>query len=170
MQRIAAVLSVIVFSMLLATPVSAAQESGPVTCADGTTSPHGGKGACSGHGGIKKAKASEKKPAKETKEKETKAKAKEAKEKEPKAKEPKKTKKKAGSSETPAATTAPAAAPATVAPAKREASESKSPANTDPSGATARCKDGTYSHAKTHQGACSRHGGVAEWLDGSGNR
>ena len=29
--------------------------------------------------------------------------------------------------------------------------------------ATAKCKDGTYSHAKTHQGACSRHGGVAEW-------
>jgi hypothetical protein len=27
------------------------------------------------------------------------------------------------------------------------------------------CKDGTYSHAKGHSGACSRHGGVAEWLD-----
>jgi hypothetical protein len=23
--------------------------------------------------------------------------------------------------------------------------------------------DGTYSHAKTHTGACSHHGGVAEW-------
>jgi hypothetical protein len=31
-------------------------------------------------------------------------------------------------------------------------------------GATATCKDGTYSHAKTHQGACSHHGGVAKWL------
>ena len=31
------------------------------------------------------------------------------------------------------------------------------------SGATA-CKDGTYSHAAHHQGACSRQGGVAEWL------
>jgi hypothetical protein len=31
-------------------------------------------------------------------------------------------------------------------------------------GATARCKDGSYSHAKQHSGACSRHGGVAEWL------
>jgi hypothetical protein len=39
------------------------------------------------------------------------------------------------------------------------------PANTDPTGAIARCKDGTYSHAKGHSGACSRHGGVAEWLD-----
>ena len=28
--------------------------SGPVTCKDGTTSPHGGRGACSGHGGIDK--------------------------------------------------------------------------------------------------------------------
>ncbi len=33
--------------------------------------------------------------------------------------------------------------------------------------ATAKCKDGTLSHAKNHTGACSRHGGVAEWLDGS---
>ena len=32
-----------------------------------------------------------------------------------------------------------------------------------PKGATAKCKDGTYSFAKTHSGACSRHGGVAEW-------
>lgn len=30
-------------------------------------------------------------------------------------------------------------------------------------GATAKCKDGTYSYAKHHQGACSHHGGVAEW-------
>jgi hypothetical protein len=28
-------------------------------------------------------------------------------------------------------------------------------------GPTARCKDGTYSYAKHHQGACSHHGGVA---------
>jgi hypothetical protein len=37
-------------------------------------------------------------------------------------------------------------------------------ANTDATNATAKCKDGTYSHAATHRGACSRHGGVAEWL------
>lgn len=29
--------------------------------------------------------------------------------------------------------------------------------------ATAKCKDGTYSYAKHHQGACAHHGGVAEW-------
>lgn len=33
---------------------TSASSSGPVTCKDGTTSPHGGRGACSGHGGINK--------------------------------------------------------------------------------------------------------------------
>jgi hypothetical protein len=33
-----------------------------------------------------------------------------------------------------------------------------------PKGATARCSDGTYSMAKSKQGACSAHGGVATWL------
>jgi uncharacterized protein DUF3761 len=32
-----------------------------------------------------------------------------------------------------------------------------------PKDATAKCKDGTYSHAKERSGACSGHGGVAEW-------
>jgi hypothetical protein len=34
-----------------------------------------------------------------------------------------------------------------------------------PAGATAKCKDGTYSMAKHHQGACSKHGGVGEWIE-----
>ncbi|TVT09381.1 DUF3761 domain-containing protein [Amycolatopsis bartoniae] len=33
-----------------------------------------------------------------------------------------------------------------------------------PAGATAHCKDGTYSFSKHRQGTCSGHGGVAEWL------
>jgi Protein of unknown function (DUF3761) len=33
-----------------------------------------------------------------------------------------------------------------------------------PEGASARCRDGTYSFSKHHSGTCSRHGGVAEWL------
>ena len=33
-----------------------------------------------------------------------------------------------------------------------------------PSGATGRCNDGTYTYATHHSGACSHHGGVAEWF------
>jgi hypothetical protein len=37
-------------------------------------------------------------------------------------------------------------------------------APTAPSGATAKCKDGTFSFSKTRSGTCSSHKGVAEWL------
>lgn len=33
-----------------------------------------------------------------------------------------------------------------------------------PSGATAKCRDGTYSFSQHRQGTCSHHGGVAQWL------
>ena len=36
-----------------------------------------------------------------------------------------------------------------------------------PPGATARCRDGTYSYSQHHSGTCSHHGGVAQWLDGT---
>jgi hypothetical protein len=32
-------------------------------------------------------------------------------------------------------------------------------------GATAECKDHTYSHTKSHKGACSGHGGVLKWME-----
>jgi hypothetical protein len=32
-------------------------------------------------------------------------------------------------------------------------------------GATAECKDHTYSHTKSHKGACSAHGGVLKWME-----
>ncbi len=48
----------------------------------------------------------------------------------------------------------PAAAPAAAA----------APSGAAPANATARCKDGTYSTSKQRRGACSHHGGVAEWL------
>jgi hypothetical protein len=33
-----------------------------------------------------------------------------------------------------------------------------------PPGATAQCRDGTYSFSQHRQGTCSHHGGVAHWL------
>ncbi|SAL02597.1 hypothetical protein AWB77_06583 [Caballeronia fortuita] len=32
-----------------------------------------------------------------------------------------------------------------------------------PAGATAQCRDGSYSFSQHHSGTCSRHGGVASW-------
>ncbi len=137
----------------LAAPTWAKDEPAETTvvCKDGTTS-KGGRGACRGHGGVDK--------------KATKAGAQAA----PSA---------GGAAATAPAVPPPAAAapapakPAPAAPAARGApvaggAKATAPANaknTDPTGAIAKCKDGTYSHAKSHTGACSRHGGVAEWLD-----
>lgn len=38
-------------------------------------------------------------------------------------------------------------------------------ANSNAQGATAQCKDGSFSHAAHHAGACSHHGGVAKWMN-----
>jgi hypothetical protein len=121
----------------------------PTTCKDGTTSTSTGRGACSNHGGVQKAAAAPAAPA------------------------------------APAATPAPAPAPAatpppattkapatTTTPAPKSTSSSststKAPTtaagNTDPTGATAKCKDGTYSKSQHHSGTCSSHGGVDTWL------
>lgn len=35
--------------------------------------------------------------------------------------------------------------------------------NRRPAGATALCRDGTYSFSQSRRGTCSHHGGVAEW-------
>lgn len=37
--------------------------------------------------------------------------------------------------------------------------------STAPAGATAKCRDGSYSFSQTRRGTCSRHGGVEYWLD-----
>ena len=63
----------------------------------------------------------------------------------------------------------PAAAPAASTTAAKSSTATKSApttaaSNTDPTGATAKCKDGTYSKSTHHSGTCSSHGGVAEWL------
>jgi hypothetical protein len=39
-----------------------------------------------------------------------------------------------------------------------------------PHGATALCRDGTYSYSKHRPGTCSHHGGVKRWLHGNGSR
>ena len=104
------------------------------TCKDGTTSAATGRGACSGHGGVQKAG----KPATA-----------------------------AAPASTESASPAAAPAPASSAAASQTAPAGKAAAtsgNTDPTGATAKCKDGTYSKSKHHKGSCSHHGGVAEFL------
>jgi hypothetical protein len=42
-------------------------------------------------------------------------------------------------------------------------SPSKSKAGQVPDGASAQCRDGTYSFSRNHRGTCSHHGGVAVW-------
>jgi len=47
-----------------------------------------------------------------------------------------------------------------------DGNEVHSPAYSDsvPAGATAKCRDGTYSFSQHRSGTCSHHGGVAQWL------
>jgi len=33
-----------------------------------------------------------------------------------------------------------------------------------PAGASAQCRDGSYSFSMNHRGTCSRHGGVSRWI------
>lgn len=136
--------------MLLGASALPAQ-AGRVKCTDGSASA-GGRGACSGHGGImtaamkaklvadaKAARAAEKVAAAKVKA-DAKADTKMAK----------------------------ADAKMAKADAKMAKVDAKSGRDDDHEarGATAECKDHTYSHAASHQGACSRHGGVAKFLAG----
>ena len=57
-----------------------------------------------------------------------------------------------------------AATKTTAVVTKTTVKTSSSTTVTVPKGATAMCKDNSYSMSKTHSGACSSHGGVAKWL------
>ena len=51
-----------------------------------------------------------------------------------------------------------------MTPVARSAPAPRAITNAGPNGATAQCKDGTYSHAAHHRGECSHHGGVAKYF------
>src|SRR2546425_1280525 len=100
-----------------AAPKQAAAPSETVTCKDGTTA-KAGRGACSHHGGIAKSGVSG--PPTGT----------------------------APPTTLPRRATAPAPSPTPDAPAqKRSGTPQTATGATDPTGATAQCKDGSYSHA-----------------------
>jgi len=136
-------------SLILATAIALApfalQAQATTTCKDGTTSTASGKGACSGHGGVGKSAAkaakSDAKASTKTAKADVKADAK-------------------ADAKTAKTDTKPAKADAKAA----KVAAAPTASNTDAAGATAKCKDGTYSHAATRRGACSKHGGVSEWL------
>jgi hypothetical protein len=145
--------SILAIAAALCLAVGASARTANVTCADGTTS-KAGRGACSHHGGVVSAAPAPKAAAKRatvTCEDGT-------------------TSKPgrgacshhggiAGAGSSPEAAT-----PHGTTAGRRPSSASSA---SSASGATARCEDGTYSHAAHHTGACSHHGhgGVAEWLD-----
>ena len=171
-------------SMLFVTATGLSAQGAMVSCTDGSTSA-GGRGACSGHGGIAAAKASMKADTKVAKaevkadakiakadakvaatraDAKTEAAAKKADAKSSVMKADAKADAKMAKADAKAAATK-VDAKATVKNEKMAAKSAKEDDNAIATGATATCKDGTYSHAKTHQGACSRHGGVAKFAD-----
>jgi hypothetical protein len=132
-------------TLLFSSVPSFAQDAATVTCKDGSTA-KAGRGACSHHGGVNRdatqapstGGASTSTPATPA----------------------------PSASKAPAPSQTPAPQPSMKSTNTSGATNSSSKAsNTDPTGAIAQCKDGTYSHAKKHTGACSHHGGVGKWLD-----
>jgi hypothetical protein len=56
--------------------------------------------------------------------------------------------------------------PAPAAPAAAPAAPAAVVPGPAPDGATALCKDGTYTMSHSYSGACSSHHGVTKWLRG----
>jgi hypothetical protein len=139
------VLSVGLMFLCAAAPLgaqAATKAKASSVCKDGTTSTAEGRGACSGHGGVDSVATAAAKASRKA----AKADAKAAKAKT--SKNPDKL----------------AAADAAAKKADNKAEKAEERAAHDSVGATAQCKDGTFSHAATMQGACSRHGGVARTM------
>ena len=185
MER-ASLLTVIAAPLLafaMALPIHAADTTAPTTCKDGTTSSATGKGACSGHGGVQKAASTSTStaapaPAAAPAATTTTGGPTTCKDGTTSSATGKGTcsghggVQKATTSAAPPAAAAPASAP-TPAPAATAAKSTPTAtasaptvkaSNTDPTGATAKCKDGTYSKSQHRSGTCSSHGGVAAWL------
>lgn len=104
-------------------------------CEDGTTSSATGRGACSGHGGVKGAEVTSKTTGRAI--------------------------------PVPSTSVTPRNSKPTAPMSKRSTAATSgngSAEDHNPSGAVAQCKDGMYSHAVNHQGACGHHGGVARWM------
>jgi hypothetical protein len=146
--RASPILSALPIAIVLAfaaSPVNA-QASTKATsqsvCKDGTTSDSKGKGSCSGHGGVDSlATAAAKKSAKAAKAR-------------------------AEASKVSGDASKAAAADSKAKRAEAKATKAETKAEHDSTGATAQCKDGTFSHAKSTQGACSNHGGVLKTMKG----
>lgn len=126
--------------------------SSTIICSDGTTSTSKTRsGACRGHGGIQKtgtsAIATSAKPVTNTHAA---------------------TPASAPVAEPATSASTASAPPATPAP-KPTPAAARAPTGAEPAGATAVCKDGTYSTSKHHSGSCAHHGGVSQWLDSTSN-
>jgi hypothetical protein len=139
--------------LLLSAGTLAAQEM-KVTCKDGTLS-KGGQGACSSHGGI---------ATKSTVKSESKAATSAAKADEKAMKSAAKSDAKAAKAETKSAAKETKAEAKSAAKADEKMMKDAKAEEKDAKGATAMCKDNTYSHAKNRQGMCSGHGGVAKMM------
>jgi Protein of unknown function (DUF3761) len=140
-------------------PPGAASPEIPITCKDGTLSASTHGEVCSGHGGVDKTADKSAKTAPMA---------------EPSAIGATTAAKADGvpakPEQTPPATKTDASMPEVAATGATTASSADSlrkpvtQGNTTPTGATAKCVDGTYSKTKTRQGACSKHGGVSQWI------